>query len=177
MYLLEVSKLLTKSVDTIEIDGAIEIAEYRVGDLDFTPRGPVAFRGAADYLGDGVRVHGRVSLPLATECVRCLEPFELTVHAGFDTVYFTEPGVDDEGDPLPFIPEPEDTIDLEPLVMEALVVATPFAPIHDKDCAGLCASCGANLNEGPCGCGGAPDPDHPLAGLADIIARQGEAAE
>lgn len=176
MYLLEVSSLLRKSVDSLELEGTIALDDYVVGDLVFTPTGPISFKGSADFVGDGVRVHGRASLPLETECVRCLEPFPLTVWGAFDTVFFTEPGVDDEGDPLPVIPEPEDTIDLEPLIMEALVVATPFAPIHDPNCAGLCASCGANLNEGACDCGQAPDPNHPFAKLAEIVARQHDEA-
>lgn len=177
MYLLEVSSLLSKSIDTVELNGSFTLDEFVVGDLAFVPTGPVTIQGSADYVGDGVRVHGRASLPLQTECVRCLEPFALTVTGSYDVVFFTEPGVDDEGEPLPYIPETEDTVDLEPVIMEALVVATPFAPIHDPDCAGLCATCGADLNDGRCGCESAPDPNHPLARLAEIVAQQAEGTD
>ena len=43
-------------------------------------------------------------------------------------------------------------IDMEPLIKAALMVDAPAQPLCRDDCAGLCPSCGANLNEGDCGC-------------------------
>ncbi|MDO5683949.1 MAG: DUF177 domain-containing protein, partial [Propionibacteriaceae bacterium] len=42
-------------------------------------------------------------------------------------------------------------IDLEPLVRDEVVLELPFMPVCREDCAGLCQTCGANLNK---------DPDH-----------------
>ena len=39
-----------------------------------------------------------------------------------------------------------------PVYVLALLVALPLKPLCREDCAGLCPQCGANLNEGPCGC-------------------------
>ncbi|MFR1639226.1 MAG: YceD family protein [Eggerthellaceae bacterium] len=68
---------------------------------------------------------------------------------------------------------PDDhVIDLEPLVKAALLLEFPLVPLCDEDCKGLCASCGANLNEGPCEC--APDeegdeaPPNPFSVLKDF---------
>ena len=44
-------------------------------------------------------------------------------------------------------------IDLEPLIRAALMVDAPQQPLCRDDCEGLCPTCGANLNEGDCGCG------------------------
>ena len=43
-------------------------------------------------------------------------------------------------------------LDLRPFLEEALLVFMPFAPLCDKDCKGLCQSCGENLNERTCDC-------------------------
>ena len=65
------------------------------------------------------------------------------------------------------------SIDLAPAVWEELALAAPFKYLCRETCAGLCARCGANLNEGPCGC--PPDRDDPsvtdggLAGLAALL--------
>ena len=41
---------------------------------------------------------------------------------------------------------------MESLVVAAIVFELPLVPLCDEDCKGLCPTCGANLNEGPCGC-------------------------
>ncbi len=64
-------------------------------------------------------------------------------------------------------------VDLAPCVWEELVLAVPPKHLCRKDCAGLCPGCGANLNEGPCGCEGPPetpaDGRRSLAGLGDLF--------
>ena len=55
-------------------------------------------------------------------------------------------------------PIDDDVIDLAPLVRDSVVLELPGAPLCREDCAGLCPQCGANLNEGPCGCVAPRDP-------------------
>jgi uncharacterized protein len=43
-------------------------------------------------------------------------------------------------------------IDLEPMLRDALTLALPLNPVCREDCAGLCAHCGKDLNEGACDC-------------------------
>lgn len=164
-----VRSLLTKTADSIPLAGSLELPDFQYGSLDYTVAGPATYTGSVDFIGEGVRAHGRVSIPLGATCVRCLKEFPLTVFAGFDTIFFTDPQVDEEGDPLPVITEPEDEIDLEPTLIEALVVETPFAPKHARNCAGICAGCGVDLNEAECECDDEPDPSHPLAALRALV--------
>ncbi|HET6915863.1 MAG TPA: DUF177 domain-containing protein [Acidimicrobiales bacterium] len=50
-------------------------------------------------------------------------------------------------------------LDLQPLVRDALLLDLPLAPLCREDCKGLCPTCGADLNDGPCSCARAPaDP-------------------
>ncbi len=50
-----------------------------------------------------------------------------------------------------------DHLDLRPLVRDALLLELPLAPLCQEDCRGLCPTCGADLNLGPCECRPAPD--------------------
>jgi uncharacterized protein len=56
--------------------------------------------------------------------------------------------------------------------MSALIMETPYVVLCREDCAGLCPTCGANLNEGDCGCAAKaasePDPMSPFAALKDL---------
>ncbi|MCL8207828.1 MAG: DUF177 domain-containing protein [Actinomycetia bacterium] len=95
------------------------------------------------------------------ECARCTRPFRLTVpFEGTQEFRETEPGPDDDWERYA-----ADTIDLDPLFTDTVLLAMPYAALCREDCRGLCARCGADLNEGPCGC--APPADDRWAALAD----------
>jgi uncharacterized protein len=49
-----------------------------------------------------------------------------------------------------------DHVELAPMLREHIILAAPMQPICREDCAGLCARCGKDLNEGPCGCPAEP---------------------
>ena len=71
---------------------------------------------------------------------------------------------EDEFDVLP----DDHVIDILPLIKAALIVDAPDQPLCKDDCAGLCPQCGANLNEGDCGCDDPIDPTNPVAVLAGL---------
>ncbi len=101
----------------------------------------------------GVEAIGQVSAPWVGLCRRCAAPvageLRLRVHERFceDAV------AEDE-----FYPIVDDTIDLGPMVRDAVVLELPMAPLCREDCAGLCPQCGADRNEGACGCVAPSDP-------------------
>jgi uncharacterized protein len=45
-----------------------------------------------------------------------------------------------------------DSIDLSIGIRDTLILAAPIAPVCKEDCKGICPQCGANLNQGKCGC-------------------------
>ena len=45
-----------------------------------------------------------------------------------------------------------DTVDLEVLAHDALLLELPPAPLCRQDCRGLCSMCGADLNIEQCDC-------------------------
>ncbi len=50
------------------------------------------------------------------------------------------------------IPLADDTVDLEVLAHDAILLELPPAPLCRPDCLGLCSTCGADLNERTCDC-------------------------
>jgi uncharacterized protein len=95
----------------------------------------------------GLFFEGNFKATAPTECVRCLEPFELELETEFEEVYaynsgsFTDSGL--------YVPE-DGNIDLGPVVREYMMVETPIKPICKPDCQGLCIVCGENLNFSTC---------------------------
>ena len=104
------------------------------------------------------RLAGAVQATLDLPCSRCLEPFSLAVDVAFDLRYQPHALNTGEGereiedDDLTTAFYENETIDLGQLMREQFHLALPMKPLCGDDCLGLCAECGANLNQGACGC-------------------------
>jgi uncharacterized protein len=117
---------------------------------------PVGAEAAADLelisFEGGIQAEGVVQAPWVGICRRCAEPVTGTLEIAV-TERFGGNETDDD-----FYPIVDETIDLGPLVRDAVVLELPMAPLCRDDCAGLCPECGANRNEGDCGCVAPRDP-------------------
>ncbi|MFB9516606.1 YceD family protein [Streptomyces purpureus] len=121
---------------------------------------PVEIELRLESVMEGVLVTGTARASAEGECVRCLEPLRQEVEADFQEM-FSYPDTDDRGrkaatgddaeDDEDMTPLEDGMFDLEPVLRDAVVLALPMQPVCREDCAGLCAECGANLND---------DPDH-----------------
>lgn len=109
---------------------------------------------------DHLRVSGDVSVPALLACSRCLAEFEARISSRF-TILFRK------ADPKAVADEEEtelgeqdlvcatysgDEIDISYEIGEQLAMELPIKPLCDEGCRGLCPSCGADLNQAPCGC-------------------------
>ncbi len=110
--------------------------------------------GVLESLVDGVLLRGTVSAPVDQQCASCLEDLPSDRVVADVAELFTEPSDDvAEADREPGYDITDATIDIETLIRDALAQATPPAPKCRPDCAGLCPSCGTNLNNATCDCG------------------------
>lgn len=114
---------------------------------------PLHLAAVIESVVDGLLVRGELSVAVGLECARCLAPMDDSLHA--DVVeLFSDPGkVPADSEP----PEEgyeivENRIDLDALLRDSLAPAAPYQPLCEPDCSGLCAQCGANLNEHDCDC-------------------------
>jgi uncharacterized protein len=127
-------------VAAVELDGLSGVA------AGVAAGAPVAVDLLLERVPEGIVVRGTLSAMWSAACSRCLEPVtgEISVH------------VDELFELVPLECETykldEDTIDLEPLVRDALLLELPLAPLCDTGCEGLCATCGANRNLTRCEC-------------------------
>jgi len=114
---------------------------------------PLEARLEAQQSGQDVVVRGRLRTCVEVECRRCLvtvlvdvdEPVSLVFRAGVGQA---------EAERHEVYPLPAGTrgLDLAEPVREHVLLAVPPYPVCREACRGLCPRCGANLNEGSCGC-------------------------
>ena len=174
-YLVNVTSILDDLGATIEVSDEFVLAKLEVGSEIFLPRAPARFDLWLSNTGTSVVSGGSVVAEVLATCSRCLCEFPLSIEGSVDGFYVEhgkEEGIPEDQD-YEFI-GPDGVVDVLPSVMVALVLEAPFAPVHDEECSGLCASCGADLNAGPCGCAHAPAEDNPFAALGALLTEGAE---
>lgn len=111
------------------------------------------------HTADGVLVSGQLHTEVELACSRCLEPFSTAVdfvleeefHPTIDVSTGAKlPLADDEDEAI--LIDDQHIIDLLEVMRQNILLALPIRPLCKPDCAGLCAQCGQNLNEGSCTC-------------------------
>lgn len=91
--------------------------------------------------GNGYALRLRFEASLGGPCMRCLEPATPTFQV--DAREVSQPGQGEELE-SPYL---EDVLDVAAWARDALALSLPDKILCRADCAGLCAVCGADLNE------------------------------
>jgi uncharacterized protein len=148
--------------ESSHFEGAYDFGVLVAGPDEYRFEKPCRWSVDITNTGEGLLVAGSVEGNASCDCARCLEEARYAIKGEVDGFFlFEEPaGAEDaeDWDSLGYALLPEShVIDIEPLLRAAVLVDLPDMPLCRDDCKGLCQRCGANLNEGPCGCG--PDPD------------------
>jgi uncharacterized protein len=144
---VNVVELLRRPATRRAVRTSVEARDVSLGGEARVPDGaPVEVDLVLESLTDGATVSGTVRTVWTGTCRRCLGPAEGRVVAEVHELYQAHPTSEDA-----FAFDGEQ-IDLEPMVRELVLMELPLAPLCRDDCAGLCPTCGADLNAGPCGC-------------------------
>ena len=123
-----------------------------------------------------VTIKGRISATIELTCARCLKQYPEQLSDSFEIIY--RPRFESTEDVGAEIELQEADLDLnyyegesisvDQLLRDQLLLLLPVKPLCRPDCAGLCPSCGKDLNEGPCAC--APETVDPrLAILKQLL--------
>lgn len=112
---------------------------------------PIDVSGQIESVVEGLYVSGTVQAHLVGECSRCLDPVEEDVDARLDELFTYPEKVPAGAEEDDIVTLDGDEIDLAPLVHDTLAVNAAERPLCRPDCPGLCAQCGARLED---------DPDH-----------------
>jgi uncharacterized protein len=97
---------------------------------------------------EGVLVSGTAQAPLRGECIRCLGEVVDDLSVSLTELFaYPDRVVEEDDDDVRELEG--DLIDLEPALRDAVVLALPFQPVCQEDCAGLCSECGVRLDDHP----------------------------
>jgi uncharacterized protein len=104
-----------------------------------------------------VYLEGQLKTTVSLPCSRCLEMTSLPVSCRFSYIFSPSGGAQVEeqelsAEDMDTLYYEDETIDLDPIVYEQIVMNIPIKALCRDSCKGLCPVCGINLNEGSCQC-------------------------
>ncbi|HSB27219.1 MAG TPA: DUF177 domain-containing protein [Pyrinomonadaceae bacterium] len=145
-------------------EGRGEYAQvYQPQDLDLSDErvtlcGSTSVAGTVRRVGSEAFVDGHLDSCVEVACDRCLKPIEVPVSSDFSLEYITG-GDYEESQTAELTDEvmsvsvfDGETIDLDEIVEEQILLAVPTRSLCKADCLGICPKCGADRNLGDCGC-------------------------
>ena len=122
-------------------------------------RGETVVEGRASRKGEAIRLKGRIRAEVELSCDRCLRPVAAPLEVEFEESFVSSATDDRTGEEKELGREDlhiafyeGDSIDVDELVREQVLLALPTRFVCREDCKGLCPTCGADLNAESCDC-------------------------
>ena len=153
IMLIDLRNLLSGAKDDMTVSAPLEMETFRTALAEY----PVMEKQPVELVltrtgKDKLHISGNGFVALEIPCDRCLEPVRTEMHFDIDKdidMQKTSGEIEDE--------EEKDYIDgynldVDKLVFGEILLLIPGKTLCKEDCKGLCLRCGANLNEGECGC-------------------------
>lgn len=161
----------------------LSVSAEELGLVDEVEVTPVEMRGSLSFDAPNYLLDATLAFAVKVPCDRCTAPVRQEIDCRLSALVAPASGRKEAGggerelkeDELGVLEIAGDTLDTRPLVAEQVLLELPTHPLCREDCAGLCPTCGADLNLGPCGCRHEP-VDPRWAGLAALRDRQDDRA-
>lgn len=141
-------------------------------DLDYRILPPVKAHLDISRTHANIFIAGDMTTTLAFDCSRCLKPFEQELRLELSAFFVI--GKEDAREKELKEADMEvnyitgDELDTNELLMGHIALEAPVKPLCREDCLGLCPRCGADLNQGVCGCKVEAKTDNRFAKLKDF---------
>ena len=157
-----------------DFDHTYQPLDLKLDDEQVTLCGATEIRGKIKRSGREVVVDGHIDSCVQVNCDRCLKVIQFPVSNDFSNEYIT--GGDYEQSQVAELSEDlmsvsvfdGETIDLDEVVKEQLLLGLPARALCKSDCLGICPDCGNDRNAGECGCE-AKEVDPRWSALKDLM--------
>jgi uncharacterized protein len=117
-------------------------------DVVGVPEGvPVELDLRLESVVEGVLVSGSARAQASGECVRCLDPIVIELDLDVQELFAYPDTAAADAEEIAQVED--ELVDFRPVLRDAVVLALPLQPVCRDDCLGLCATCGARLNDDP----------------------------
>ncbi|MEO8295983.1 MAG: DUF177 domain-containing protein [Gemmatimonadota bacterium] len=149
MFEVDIRELQRGPVATV---GELAPDDPTFSGLGFELAAPMSIDGQLQETSDGEYFwRATLSSALKASCRRCLTELTVPLEADVNVMFSTDPDAADDPSVYP-LPEDSRMLDVRTAVREELALSAPAFVLCREECAGLCPTCGADLNAGACVC-------------------------
>lgn len=127
--------------------GLVSFGDVSFGGASFL-FAPAKAQGIVKNVGEGFSLTATVEGSYKTQCARCAKPVSASFCENISE-NLTNSGVQKSENAVAFTGT---KIDLFEIFLTGVLQNLPMRTLCREDCKGLCPVCGADLNEGDCGC-------------------------
>jgi len=156
MTQINVSQLLKEPLGSIR--------KHKINDNIDTTSGSQLISGEIQMTraDQSILVKGTLDTEVELTCSRCLNPFSCPLTINIEEEYFptkdviTGASLSLPEEPGSFTIDGDNILDLTEAISQYTLMVIPMKPLCREDCAGLCPTCGVNLNNESCDCPAKP---------------------
>lgn len=166
---MDISRALKNPGQSYPFSQTVTLPEMIVLDdpVQFTD---IRLEGEFTGTGESVSFEGRIHCTVRTRCAKCLSPVCFPMEAPLDALFTREENAEDPD----AYPIDGYAADLADPTKDALLLELPMRVLCQKDCKGLCPSCGVNLNEKNCSCQRGDKRENPFSALSGLLTEDEE---
>lgn len=146
-HTVDINGLLGGARQTMLVDDQVPIQPFEGATFPEPARVHLELR----YVDRLLHIEGTADARVHGECDKCLDDVERDVHADIDERIDPDHNRDDDpfGESNVLV---NGRLDIADLAQQVLLSEMPMGIRCKEDCAGLCGTCGTNLNAGECSC-------------------------
>ncbi len=147
---IDVSTILKEIGGKIELDGEVYLSDTDfLGEL-YHFNGPLKIAGYISNTGQCLIMRAECTGYVNTQCARCMKDIKIPVDFEIDESLAQDDGKESYDEDVILF---EDTdIYIDDIVADNFLMNIEGKYLCSEDCKGLCTQCGADLNDGGCGC-------------------------
>lgn len=149
MIKINVAQIKKRLVGEKPLAFDLESAELEISPEEMGIIGTVKLVGSISNAGDVLLLQAHMECQVQRTCGRCLQEFVGVTKAEVVEKFYPASADNIENDAFVY---DSDVIDITEPLREGLLLAEPMQALCKPDCRGLCPVCGADLNDGDCGC-------------------------
>ena len=149
MIKINVAQIKKRLVGEKPLAYELEAAELEISPEEMGIIGSVKLVGTMSNAGDVLLLQAKMQCKVQRTCGRCLKEFTGVTEAEVVEKFYPAGADNIENDAFVY---DSDVIDITEPLREGLLLAEPMQALCKPDCRGLCPVCGADLNDGDCGC-------------------------
>ncbi len=145
--------------EPLQVNHVYEMGQLRLAHEDAVLSEPVCADFTLRHKDRELHIDGTVQSAILHKCSRCLKEFARPLAMNYSLFYLPQPKGIRADEEISLKYEEMDIayydgirFDVDLMILEQIELSMPMKFICRDNCAGLCYVCGADLNEGNCGC-------------------------